>query len=106
MTSLAQAKAAVRSYLQHLDHGLPAEDDLILLEEKILEHQWGWVFFYTSRLWNETTDLQYAIAGNGPLFFERHSGRIIPTGTAMPVEHYIANYEHTGSPIGSSSASA
>jgi hypothetical protein len=77
---------------------LPDDDELILLDEQTLEKPWGWVFFYTSKKWHETRDVRYAIAGNAPILVERRTSKLITTGTAMPTEHYIENYERTGSP--------
>jgi len=99
MTSLAEARAAVEKHLQSAAGDLPPEDTLVLLEEKTTEHRWGWVFFYTSRLWQQTGELRYALAGNAPLIVERQSGRVLPTGTALPVEQYIATYLRTGTPV-------
>jgi hypothetical protein len=98
MTRLVEARAAVEKYLEGCGGDLPDGDALVILEEETLERSWGWVFFYTSRLWRQTGELKYALAGNAPLIYERHSGRILPTGTAFPVAQYMANYERTGSP--------
>ena len=93
---------AQRLVVEHLGRPdwLPSEDDWIVVEEATIEKPWGWVFFHTSKLWRETGESQYAIAGNAPVLVERESGRIIATGTAYPIEHYIANYECHGNPHG------
>ncbi|WP_095948818.1 YrhB domain-containing protein [Variovorax boronicumulans] len=78
----------------------PDDDELILLDEQTLEKPWGWVFFYTSKKWHETREVRYAIAGNAPILVERRTGKLIATGTAMPIERYIENFERTGSPHG------
>jgi len=98
MTPIAEARAAVEEYLQSIAGDLPAEDALVIIETETIERSWGWVFFYTSRLWREAGEVQYALAGNAPLIVERQSKRVLPTGTALPVERYIANYERTGKP--------
>ena len=98
MTPFAEARGAVERHLQGAAGDLPQEDTLVILEEETIERPWGWVFFYTSRLWRETGDFRYALAGNAPLIVERDSGRILPTGTALPLEQYIENYERTGNP--------
>ena len=98
MATLSEARAVVDEYLKGDAGELPEEDALVVLEEQTIERPWGWVFFYTSRLWHQTGEFRYALAGNAPLIVERHSGRILPTGTASPVEQYIANYERTGKP--------
>ena len=52
------------------------DDALVILEEKTIERSWGWVFFYTSRLWQQTGELRYALAGNAPVFVEREQTRM------------------------------
>jgi hypothetical protein len=42
------------------------EDELIIIESETIDKEEFWVFFYTSKLWYETEDMQYAIAGNAP----------------------------------------
>lgn len=93
---------ALRLVVAHLGRPdwLPPEDDWIVADEATIEGPWGWVFFHTSKLWRETGEIQYAVAGNAPLLVERESGRIIAIGTAHPVEYYIANYVRTGNPHG------
>ncbi len=72
---------------------LPDGDTLILLHEHTIERTFGWVFFYASRLYEETRHFQYALAGNAPLIVDRHAGTVAPTGTARPIQHYIEEYE-------------
>ena len=72
---------------------LPECDSWIVFLESTIERRFGWVFFYGSRLYSETGDLRYAVAGNAPFIVDRHTGAIVPTGTAEPVERYIAEYE-------------
>lgn len=98
MITRAAARNLVIAQLHQHQAGLPADDELIILDELTMEKEWGWVFFYTSRKWQETQELRYAITGNAPLIVEKNSGKLIPTGTAFPVEQYIANYEHCGNP--------
>ncbi len=77
---------------------LPADDEVMIVDDATIEKPWGWVFFYTSRKWLETKEFRYAIPGNSPLIVERSSGSIISTGTAHSIESYIAKYERYGSP--------
>ena len=98
MATLSEARAVVDEYLKGDAGELPEEDALVVLEEQTIERPWGWVFFYTSRLWLQTGELRYALAGNAPVIVERQSLRVLPTGTAFPVDHYIANFERTGNP--------
>jgi len=75
-------------------------DELIIIESETIEKDWGWVFFYSSKKWIETNDFEYAVAGNAPYFVLRDNGKILETGTAYPVDHYIKRFEATGNPNG------
>ena len=98
--TIEDAKAVVEAEIASWFSGCETGDTLVILDEETIEKKWGWVFFFTSRKWNETGDLRYAIAGNAPYLVERASGRCFPTGTAYGIEHYIDNYERTGDPHG------
>ena len=76
------------------------DNEIIIVDESTIEKPWGWVFFYTSKKHKETKGMPYAIAGNAPMIVERSSGRLIPTGTAHPINYYIENYERTGNSSG------
>jgi hypothetical protein len=67
--------------------------DLVIVDESTIEREWGWVFFYTSDRYLKTRDVRYALAGNAPYIVNRHTGAVRVTGTARPIEHYIAEYE-------------
>src|SRR5262245_24620835 len=56
----------------------------------ILEHDFGWVFFWGSN------DPSVLLAGNAPFIVDRKDGSLHLTGTAFPVERYIESYARTG----------
>jgi hypothetical protein len=87
-----QAKALARDYIRRLNT-LPDGDELVICDENTIERPFGWVFFYDSRRALETGDFRHAIAGNAPIIVNRHDGSITVTGTALPVEYYISEYE-------------
>jgi hypothetical protein len=55
---------------------------LIIVEPETEEHDFGWVFYWTSREYIETGEVRYALGGNAPLIVDRRDGGIHPTGTA------------------------
>jgi len=73
-------------------------DRFVVLSDATQEHDFGWVVFYQTEKYVETGEFAYALAGNAPYIVERSSGRILVTGTALPVEAYIASYRETGDP--------
>jgi hypothetical protein len=74
---------------------ISADTELVLLDDATIERHWGWVFFYNSRAFIETGDYCEALAGNAPFIVNRMTGGVTLTGTAMPIEHYISEYEAT-----------
>ncbi len=82
------------------DYDLPEGDEWIIVQDETIRKDWGWVFFYTSKKWRETGNLNFAIAGNAPLLIEKNTGNVLVTGTARNTEYYIKNYEVTGNPNG------
>jgi len=92
MLNYEDAIATAEKELANVDD-LPEGDSLVLLLQHTIERPFGWVFFYTSRLHRETGEVRYALAGNAPLIVNRRSGEVVTTGTALPVEQYIAEYE-------------
>ncbi len=66
--------------------------ELCLLDAETIEAEFGWVFFYTSKLYMETGDFSHALAGNAPLIVDRDAGTVHVTGTAHPIEHYMNQY--------------
>ena len=99
MLSLADARRIARAYLKSIEPEVGLE--LALLDESTLERSFGWVFFYNSRSFVETTNFSDCLAGNAPLIVSRADGALHVAGTAFPVEHYIANFLATGDPHGS-----
>jgi hypothetical protein len=91
MITLDEARLKIESELQRYGQRSGPEE-LVILDEHTIERSWGWVFFYTSRGWRDG-DFQYALAGNAPIIVNRLDGTLRHTGTALPVEDYISEYE-------------
>jgi len=73
--------------------------DLVVVDEHTIERSWGWVFFYNSQRYLHTRNFMYALAGNAPYIVNRYTGELRVTGTAHPIEHYIAEYERSLPPV-------
>ncbi|AEG00867.1 YrhB domain-containing protein [Methylomonas methanica] len=98
MITREQAEELVSKQVCGPHEWLPPDDEIVLVDSATIERSWGWVFFYTSRKWSETGDIQYALAGNAPVIVERDTAKLIETGTAYSAEHYIDRYELTDDP--------
>ncbi len=91
MLNRKQAKNLVEGLIGESDYD--PHDAFVILEEETIEKPWGWVFLYQSRRFLETRDPSHMLAGNAPILVNRETGVAVETGTAMPVEEYIREYE-------------
>lgn len=71
------------------------DDQCVILEDKTIEKEWGWVFFYQSKKYIETGDIGEMLAGNAPFIVNKKNGRLYETGTAEDIEYYIKEFEQT-----------
>jgi ribosomal protein L7/L12 len=71
-------------------------DAWVVYLEHTIERPFGWMFFWGSDLYAETRDPAYLVGGNSPFIVDRHTGAVVGTGTALPPEHYIQQYESRG----------
>lgn len=96
MIDRVQARRLVESRLE----GVLKDDQLVIIDELTIERAFGWVFFYDSAKFRQTGQIDFAIAGNGPVFVNRQTGEVELHGSAKPVDAAVAEYErrHTASP--------
>ena len=89
MAANVDREAAFRTAQVWLD-GLSVElNDEIVLDGDPKETEFGWVFFYNSKRYIETGDVNGALAGNGPIVIMKSTGDVLGTGTAKPLETYL-----------------
>lgn len=99
MISMDDAAELAQGFLDQR-HDLPG-DKLVLLREHTIEKPYGWVFFYNSRHFVETGDIQHMVGGNAPLLVSRTSGKIVVLGgTARPVSEYLKPYDDDPAALG------
>ena len=91
MLTRDQAKQLVRAQLD--SYAAEAGCEMEIIDSATLERPFGWVFFYQSKEFLLTGGSHTQLAGNAPLIVNQHTGRVVVTGTAEPVEEYIARYE-------------
>lgn len=91
MIGAAEARKIARDYLDRLEAEIG--DELALVDAETIERPFGWVFVYQSTAYLRTGEFSDRLAGNAPLLVDRDTGKLHVTGTAKPVEHYIAEYE-------------
>ena len=88
------AVLAAQAFVSALRRGDQA-DPLVLRDDLTIERPFGWVFFYDSARYVDTKDRRFAVNGNAPIIVDRQDGSVHPTGTARPIDEYIATYEKT-----------
>ena len=69
------------------------EDEAVILDQFTIEKEYGWIFFYNSRLYLETHNIRYTLCGNAPVIVEKEAGSCHYTGTAEEIEYHIKRYE-------------
>lgn len=87
-----EAKQIVlETHLNPLDEELKLE--LMILDEYTVTKDYGWIFFYTTKLYHQTNDAQYALAGNCPILYNKNDGTIRLIYYLPTVEANIDDYE-------------
>lgn len=69
------------------------QTQMVLLEDRIIEKSYGYVFFYTTKAKFENPQIEIDIVGNAPFLIESKAGRIVEFGTARSSGYYIEEYE-------------
>jgi hypothetical protein len=69
--------------------------DYVVLEDKTIKKDWGWVFFYPNKAYLRSGDSLDMLAGNAPIIINRKTAQLMHTGTAHTIEFYINEYEET-----------
>ena len=85
MQALEIAQAAIEK--------LKSSNPLVIMEEKTVEKDFGWVFFYTTKKYLETHDKKYLVPGNSPLVVDRANGTTHFLSTSVPPNRAIDEYE-------------
>ena len=91
MITKEQAQKIVESKLAGMCQ-IPG-DSFVILENSTIQRPFGWVFFFDSKRYLETDNVNDAIAGNGPIFVNQTDGTVKVGGSAKSVEAQIKEYE-------------
>ncbi len=91
MITYAQALELVNRELgQYLRTG---DDEVVVVEPRTIERDFGWVFSYESRKALETNDIRYALSGNGPIIVDRYDGSLHRFGSLCSRRDAFDAYE-------------
>ncbi len=92
MIDFTMAHALVEAELLKMKRFI-LDDDIIIMDDRTIERDFGWVFIYNTKRFVETGDHNYTLIGNAPIIVDRIDGSLHPTGTGRPIEEYIREYE-------------
>lgn len=67
--------------------------EFIFSRYEMEDFDFGIVFYFTSKLWHETGDFKYAIAGNGPFLIEYKTGDIYQLSSGLDLKDGIIEYK-------------
>ena len=84
MLTKEQAIAAVRRTLP---------DDFDILEDDIIDKEYGWLIFSQPKKYIETEDLLEMAFGSGGILVERNTGRLVEFGSTYSTEINLQIYE-------------
>lgn len=90
MISKEQAKKSVEAELQRRCQ-IP-DDTYVIVEDLTIEKPFAWIFFYNSKKYLKSGDINDGISGNGPVFVNKHNGEIKFCGS-QKFEKLLSEYE-------------
>ncbi len=85
---------AKRVAIEYL-HQQNCEYELVLLEDETLAEEFGWVFFYNTKKFQETGDFRDMVGGNAPIIIDKDTGELTEAGTAFDIDYYIEEYRRS-----------
>lgn len=88
-----QAEQIAADWLKQQPNQAEVHGGVSLKLDSTIEKPYGWVFFYNTKEFLETGNRLAALGGNAPIMVEKATGQIYITGTAHPLDHYLADYE-------------
>ncbi len=91
-----QAKEIALNHIESFD--MPPEiqidgNRMILLEDEIIEKDYGWIFSWSPSKFIETDDSRYAAFSNNPFLVLKENGNLIEFASAYTIDENINQYE-------------
>ncbi len=74
--SFDEARKIAKKYIELVDCTFIKNElvnELVIVDSSTLTEDFGWVFFYTSKKFLETSEIKYAIGGNAPIIVDKSS---------------------------------
>jgi len=94
MITYDQALILAKDYIKPQEVSLrETESDDKLVLGKSVEFDEGWLFYFTSRKYLKTRDLQYRPIGRGPVIVGRENGDVFQGGSGYAEEQWINQFK-------------
>jgi Immunity protein 35 len=90
MLDLQQAKNLAQLKLDELQ--TLSKLEIVIVDEFTMSFEYGWVFFYQSKIFLETENPDFMLGGNAPILVDKFEGSILLTGTGKDIKEYIKIY--------------
>ena len=98
MVSYEEAKAVALKQANKILNLTNERDEVILCESHTVERPEGWVFYYDSRGFLETGDVNSMLMGNAPIFVDRQNGEANVINGALPVDQALERLHRRRAP--------
>lgn len=89
MITEQEARRTAEAVLQDMS-SMPGVPPLAITQ--VEERQVCWVVYYQSERYIETGSFLDSVVGNAPILLDRQTGQRHETGTARPIDYYVAEY--------------
>ena len=97
MITIEEGKLLALNHLHEIEKKSNVE--LALLEAETIAFKYGWVFFYQSKEFVLTGNMDFLVGGNAPIIVDKYNKAVYLTGTGNDISYYIQKYsdERSGS---------
>ena|SRR5688572_203492 len=89
-----EAEQSVERYYNESDPLPERFGRWVVLPQRTIEKEYGWVCFVATSGFLETGDYRLLPVGNSPVLVLKEGGRFIMVGTAEPAETFLEDFEH------------
>jgi len=90
MINFQTAKALALDKLRDIES--KGKVKLGLIENTVIEFEYGWIFCYQSQEFIKTNNFNEMISGNAPLLVDKYDGIVFVTGTGKDINAYMSIY--------------
>jgi Immunity protein 35 len=70
------------------------EDEIAIVDDLVIEKEWGWIFIYQSKRWISNRNRSYKILGLCPIVVEKLDGNLRYLDEGNSAEECIQKYEN------------